>query len=154
MCLRHVLPPVPQNSSQWLDMELSGELEKYREANPTHKSMMVRILKVGYSALQLIHFFTSGADEVRGWTIKDGWLAPQAAGGSTQLRKFSCRGPLSLLSVPLCDLSACLSPSLSCVCVFWMHDKGGEGVWERRLCLWLSVQCVVHSARAMIVHVQ
>ena len=28
----------------------------------------------------MIHFFTSGADEVRAWSIKKGTLAPQAAG--------------------------------------------------------------------------
>ncbi|CAN0379073.1 unnamed protein product, partial [Discosporangium mesarthrocarpum] len=62
------------------DTELGGGLDAYKEANPTHKTMMTRILKTGYSALNLIHFFTSGADEVRGWTIKNGSLAPQAAG--------------------------------------------------------------------------
>lgn len=55
-------------------------MDAYKEANPTHKTAMMRILKAGYHALHLIHYFTSGADEVRGWTIKDGWLAPQAAG--------------------------------------------------------------------------
>ncbi len=30
--------------------------------------------------MQLIHYFTAGEDEVKAWTIKDGWLAPQAAG--------------------------------------------------------------------------
>ena len=63
-----------------MDEDIGGTLEAYKAANPTHKSVMVRILKAGYHALQLIHYFTSGADEVRGWTIKDGWLAPQAAG--------------------------------------------------------------------------
>lgn len=63
-----------------MDEELAGTLDAYKEANPTHKTAMMRILKAGYHALHLIHYFTSGADEVRGWTIKDGWLAPQAAG--------------------------------------------------------------------------
>ncbi len=43
-------------------------------------SMMPRILKSGYAAMQLVHYFTAGEDEVKAWTIKDGWLAPQAAG--------------------------------------------------------------------------
>mmetsp|Transcript_20216 Transcript_20216/g.26714 ORF Transcript_20216/g.26714 Transcript_20216/m.26714 type:complete len:396 (+) Transcript_20216:80-1267(+) len=66
-----------------LDIELNEgaeALEEYKKANPTHKSAIPRILKAGYNALQLIHYFTCGADEVKGWTIKDGWLAPQAAG--------------------------------------------------------------------------
>ena len=34
----------------------------------------------GYHALQLIHFYTCGPDEVKCWTIREGWKAPQAAG--------------------------------------------------------------------------
>ena len=33
-----------------------------------------------YHTLQLIHFYTCGADEVKCWTIRDGWTAPKAAG--------------------------------------------------------------------------
>jgi GTP-binding protein YchF len=44
------------------------------------KSALPNIIKKGYHALNLIHFFTAGADEVRGWTIQKGWFAPQAAG--------------------------------------------------------------------------
>lgn len=43
-------------------------------------SMIDRIIKAGYKNLQLIHFFTAGADEVKCWTIRDGSKAPQAAG--------------------------------------------------------------------------
>merc|ERR1711966_393826 len=35
---------------------------------------------VGYKALQLLYFFTAGADEVKAWTIRRGYKAPQAAG--------------------------------------------------------------------------
>lgn len=73
---------------KWLDADIGGTLDAYKEANPTHRSMMVRILKAGYHALQLIHYFTSGSDEVRGWTIKDGWLAPQAAGKERRVGKY------------------------------------------------------------------
>jgi len=44
------------------------------------KSALPNVIKQGYHGLNLIHFFTAGPDEVRGWTIQDGWLAPQAAG--------------------------------------------------------------------------
>jgi len=43
-------------------------------------SMMPRIIKSGYKALQCINFFTVGADEVRAWSVRDGTKAPQAAG--------------------------------------------------------------------------
>jgi obg-like ATPase 1 len=42
--------------------------------------MIDRIIKCGYKNLQLIHFFTSGEDEVRCWTLRDGSKAPQAGG--------------------------------------------------------------------------
>ena len=38
------------------------------------------MVNAGYHTLQLVHFFTCGHDEVRAWTIKEGWKAPQAAG--------------------------------------------------------------------------
>ena len=39
-----------------------------------------RLIRSGYSLLGLITYFTAGVKEVRAWTIKDGDLAPQAAG--------------------------------------------------------------------------
>lgn len=44
------------------------------------KSQLPKIVKAGYSGLNLIHFFTCGEDEVRAWTVKKNTLAPQAAG--------------------------------------------------------------------------
>lgn len=43
-------------------------------------SMIARIIRTGYSMLDLIHFFTCGADEVKCWTVRSGAKAPQAAG--------------------------------------------------------------------------
>lgn len=43
-------------------------------------SQLGKIIVTGYHALDLIHYFTAGNDEVRGWTIKRGTLAPAAAG--------------------------------------------------------------------------
>jgi obg-like ATPase 1 len=60
--------------------EMDDEAKKaYCEENKT-QSMMSKIVLTGYHALQLIHFYTAGADEVKCWTIRDGWKAPQAAG--------------------------------------------------------------------------
>lgn len=39
-------------------------------------SMLPRIIKTGYKALDLIYFFTAGEDEVRCWTIRSGTKAP------------------------------------------------------------------------------
>lgn len=43
-------------------------------------SALGKIVKTGYKGLRLIYFFTAGEDEVKCWTIRDGTLAPQAAG--------------------------------------------------------------------------
>ncbi|KAG5182386.1 OLA1, Obg-like ATPase 1 [Tribonema minus] len=75
-----IIPFSVEFEQEWVDEDMGGTLEAYKAANPTYKSMMARILKTGYQSLQLIHYFTAGADEVKAWTIKDGWLAPQAAG--------------------------------------------------------------------------
>ena len=39
-----------------------------------------RLVTASYRLLGLISFLTAGADEVRAWTIRNGWKAPQAAG--------------------------------------------------------------------------
>jgi obg-like ATPase 1 len=44
------------------------------------KSMMAKIITTGYTALDLIQYFTVGEVEVRAWTVKKGATAPQAAG--------------------------------------------------------------------------
>mmetsp|Transcript_17438 Transcript_17438/g.27862 ORF Transcript_17438/g.27862 Transcript_17438/m.27862 type:complete len:392 (+) Transcript_17438:98-1273(+) len=43
-------------------------------------SVIPQIIWAGYRALNLIHFFTTGKDEVRAWSIRKGKKAPQAAG--------------------------------------------------------------------------
>ena len=44
------------------------------------ESGLNRLIKTSYRILRLITYFTAGAKEVRAWTIKEGWKAPQAAG--------------------------------------------------------------------------
>lgn len=65
--------------SKWVDMSAT-EREEYSKANGGVRSAMPKIIKIGYHALNLCHFFTAGADEVRAWTLKVGSTAPQAAG--------------------------------------------------------------------------
>jgi len=43
-------------------------------------SNLPKIITTGYSALGLCYYFTAGDKEVRAWTIREGCLAPQAAG--------------------------------------------------------------------------
>ncbi len=39
-----------------------------------------RLIRSAYKSLNLITYFTAGVQEVRAWTIEDGWKAPAAAG--------------------------------------------------------------------------
>ena len=38
-----------------------------------------QVIKTGFKAIRLIYFFTAGEDEVKCWTIRLGFKAPQAA---------------------------------------------------------------------------
>jgi GTP-binding protein YchF len=44
------------------------------------ESGLSKMIRAGFSLLNLITYFTAGVKEVRAWTIKKGWKAPQAAG--------------------------------------------------------------------------
>lgn len=44
------------------------------------KSILPRIVKVGYNVLNLRYYFTAGEPECRCWTIPSGAMAPEAAG--------------------------------------------------------------------------
>ncbi len=44
------------------------------------ESGLNRLIRASYELLDLITYFTAGPQEVRAWTIKKGWKAPQAAG--------------------------------------------------------------------------
>merc|ERR1719482_2626557 len=65
--------------SKLQEMESDEERKQYCEENKV-SSMMNKIVLEGYHTLQLCHFYTAGADEVKCWTIRQGWKAPQAAG--------------------------------------------------------------------------
>jgi GTP-binding protein YchF len=61
--------------------DLEGEdKEDFMKEFGMKESALDRLIKESYSLLGLITFFTEGVDEVRGWTIKKGYTAPQAAG--------------------------------------------------------------------------
>lgn len=44
------------------------------------ESGLSKLIKASYALLDLITYFTAGVKEVRAWTIRRGWKAPQAAG--------------------------------------------------------------------------
>jgi len=55
-------------------------------------SAIPKIIKQGYHAINLVHFFTCGTDEVKCWTIRKFTKAPQAAGSihSDMMNGFIC----------------------------------------------------------------
>lgn len=56
--------------SRFVEMASDEEREACLKENPGCSSMLDRIIKAGYKALQLIYFFTAGNDEVKAWTIQ------------------------------------------------------------------------------------
>jgi len=60
----------------------SAEYERGLLSSPAEgqKSMIPKIIRAGYNALDLVYFFTAGKDEVRCWTIRRQTKAPRAAG--------------------------------------------------------------------------
>ena len=62
--------------------ELNDEDEKavFLEEYGLKESGLNRLIRASYELLDLITYFTAGVKEVRAWTIRKGWKAPQAAG--------------------------------------------------------------------------
>jgi len=61
-------------------LDMSDEEKKAYCEETGAKSAFPRIIKSGYNALHLQHFYTCGKDEVKCWTIRQRTKAPQAAG--------------------------------------------------------------------------
>ncbi|GJM29752.1 MAG: ribosome-binding ATPase YchF [Cyclobacteriaceae bacterium] len=56
------------------------EQELFMSEYGLNESGLDQLIRASYELLDLITFFTAGKKEVRAWTIKKGWKAPQAAG--------------------------------------------------------------------------
>ncbi len=66
--------------SQIAELENNDEkLEMIKEMG-LNESTLLKVIKSGYSLLNLINYFTCGPKETRSWTINKNTLAPQAAG--------------------------------------------------------------------------
>eukprot|EP01097_Dermamoeba_algensis_P005386 TRINITY_DN3424_c0_g1_i1.p1 TRINITY_DN3424_c0_g1~~TRINITY_DN3424_c0_g1_i1.p1 ORF type:complete len:422 (-),score=145.99 TRINITY_DN3424_c0_g1_i1:138-1319(-) len=66
-----------------LEYKLVSMTQEEKDAYLKEKNITTqipKIIKTGYHSLELVHFFTSGTDEVRAWTVRKGAKAPQAAG--------------------------------------------------------------------------
>ena len=56
------------------------ERQEYLEISGIIESGLDRLIRMSYELLGLISFFSFNEEEVRAWTIHEGWTAPQAAG--------------------------------------------------------------------------
>lgn len=85
--------------------DMSAEDKKmFLEELHLEQSGLDRIIKEGYGLLGLISFLTSGSDECRAWTIREGTKAPQAAG---KIHTDFERGFIRAEVVAFDDLMAC-----------------------------------------------
>ena len=68
--------------------ELDSEEEKtmFLDEYGLTDSGLDRLIRASYSLLDLITYFTAGVQEVRAWTIRRGWKAPQAFPGDLRIR--------------------------------------------------------------------
>ncbi|RUA27766.1 MAG: redox-regulated ATPase YchF [Bacteroidetes bacterium] len=66
--------------SQIAEFDDPDEKAMFLEEYGLTESGLNKLIRASYSILDLITYFTAGKQEVRAWTIKKGWKAPQAAG--------------------------------------------------------------------------
>lgn len=66
--------------SQIAELDDEGERAMFLDEYGLTESGLNKLIRASYSILDLITYFTAGVQEVRAWTIRKGWKAPQAAG--------------------------------------------------------------------------
>ncbi len=65
--------------AQISEMENPDDKELFLSEYQLTEPALNRLIRGAYSLLNLITYFTAGVQEVRAWTILEGWKAPQAA---------------------------------------------------------------------------
>lgn len=65
--------------AQISEMEDPGDKQMFMEEYKMKEPALNRLIRSTYQLLELRTYFTAGVQEVRAWTIHDGWKAPQAA---------------------------------------------------------------------------
>jgi GTP-binding protein YchF len=67
-----------------MEEDLAGlddeERTEFLDSYGVTESGLEQVIHTGYATLGLISYFTAGPKEVKAWTIRKGWKAPQAAG--------------------------------------------------------------------------
>jgi ribosome-binding ATPase YchF (GTP1/OBG family) len=65
--------------AQIAEMEDPADRELFMEEYKMKEPALNRLITSSYKLLNLFTYFTAGVQEVRAWTIHQGWKAPQAA---------------------------------------------------------------------------
>lgn len=66
--------------AQIAEMEDAADRQLFMEEYKMEEPALNRLIRSAYALLELYTYFTAGVQEVRAWTITQGWKAPQAAG--------------------------------------------------------------------------
>jgi GTP-binding protein YchF len=66
--------------AQIAEMENPEDKKMFMEEYQMKEPALDRLIHAAYKLLNLYTYFTAGVQEVRAWTIHQGWKAPQAAG--------------------------------------------------------------------------
>ena len=66
--------------AQIAEMENADDRQLFMEEYKMTEPALDRLIHSAYKLLNLYTYFTAGVQEVRAWTIHQGWRAPQAAG--------------------------------------------------------------------------
>jgi hypothetical protein len=66
--------------AQIAELETEADRQVFLQEYGLEESGLNKLIHASYKLLDLITYFTAGEKEVRAWTIKKGWKAPQAAG--------------------------------------------------------------------------
>ena len=75
-----VLVLAAKTEAEIAELETYEERQMFLEELGLQESGVNRLIKSAYALLNLRTFLTAGSDEVRAWTFKAGWKAPQCAG--------------------------------------------------------------------------
>ena len=75
-----VLVLAAKTEAEIAEFDTYEERQMFLEEIGLQESGVARLIKSAYSLLKLKTFLTAGSDEVRAWTFKEGWKAPQCAG--------------------------------------------------------------------------
>jgi GTP-binding protein YchF len=66
--------------AQIAEMESADDRQLFMDEYKMTEPALNKLIRSAYKLLDLLTYFTAGVQEVRAWTIHEGWKAPQAAG--------------------------------------------------------------------------